>query len=258
MNDGDGMLKSDKMRRCLTVSVFCCVVVCLPFWAIESPRTLTSHPKENALHEPARPSSETLPDFLQFQINYVYRAGGKGNFQLLSSGSVLQSGDHYKVIFTPAQDCYIYIFQIDSRKQIYSLFPMEQFGKVLLNNLNPVKAGQTYYLPSEKKSFVLDANTGEEKIYVLASHQRDLELEELYQQAFEAQQRQQTIDEQLRQIDELLAEAMDVHGTATVASSDDDAAQVSWQEDGQTFSVLQQRLDQMCDGCVHVLTFTHQ
>lgn len=211
--------------------------------------------------EPDRAAADT-PEFpggyLLFKINYVYRSGGKGPFQGLTNGSVLRSGDHYKIIFTPSQDCYVYIFQVDSANMIYRLFPMEQFGGVMVNNLNPVQAGQTYYLPAEKKSFVLDQQTGTERIYFLASRQRDMELERQYQQAFEAQQKQQDLDEQLHQIDLLLKQAMETHGVANVVSDPAETEKTTWEEAGQTFSVLQQRLENMCDGCVHALTFIHE
>ncbi|MBE9562573.1 MAG: hypothetical protein IMF12_06900, partial [Proteobacteria bacterium] len=51
---------------------------------------------------------------LDFKINYVYRSSGKGNPKTLNNDGVLHSGDYYKIIFTPTENCYVYIFQLDS------------------------------------------------------------------------------------------------------------------------------------------------
>ncbi len=68
---------------------------------------------------------------------------------------------------------------------------MERFGEVVVNNFNPVQAGTTYYLPAESKSFMLDEQTGTETIYFLASRQRDVDLEDQYQQYWQALQQPQ-------------------------------------------------------------------
>jgi hypothetical protein len=239
----------------LLVLVMCLSAV--PVAAVESSRTITSQPKPEESLAPDQPPSSPPTDFLYFKINHVYRSQGKGAFNVLKNNSILQSGDHYKIIFTPNQDCYVYIFQVDSANMIYSLFPMEQFGKLTLNNLNPIKAGQTYYIPAEEKSFILDNQTGTERIYFLASFERDIELEAEYQRTVEIQKRR-NLEEQLQQIDKLLNYAIDLKGEAEIIVEPDAHATTSWQEEGRTFSVLQHRLENMCDGCVHVLTFTHQ
>ena len=118
---------------------------------------------------------------LQIDVNYLYRARGDQEFRQLKDSGTLRSGDLFKIIFTPKQNCYIYIFQIDSAGQIFSLFPMEEFGGVRLHNVNPVQAGTTYYLPTENKSFQLDDVTGLEQIYFLASLKPDVQLEAQYQ-----------------------------------------------------------------------------
>jgi len=221
------------------------------------PRTIEEQPKP--LDQPDRSLFDTPGSPLLFKVNYVYRAGGKGDFQILTQGSILRSGDHYKIIFTPTEDSYVYIFQLDSANKIYSLFPMEHFGSVTVNNLNPVYAGNTYYIPAEKKSFVLDQQTGTEKIYFFASRQRDLELEQQYQATFEAQQRQPTgLDQQLIEIDRLLNYAMEVSGRTDVVADPTETERNTWQEAGQTFSVIKQKLENMCDGCVYLLTFEHK
>lgn len=243
-------------KACILIAVILCVVLAVT--KKEPQAVIQTQPKSQDRKDLAVPAPDTLADYLLFKINYLYRPGNKGEFRNLTNGSILRSGDYYKIIFTPTEDCYVYIFQIDSANKIYSLFPMEHFGGITVNNFNPVASGRTYYLPAESKSFVLDEQTGTEKIYFLASSQRDLELEEQYQRAFAAQQQAEGIEEQLEQIDQLLRHAMEVKGLADVVSDPAEAERMIWEEEGQTFSVLQQRLENMCDGCVHVLMFGHE
>ncbi len=249
----------------MKLTVVLCVVgflsICMwlgvmPVAAVESSRAITDQPKEEETRGSVQPAPAPPTDFLSFKINYVYRSQGQGAFEVLEDGVTLQSGDHYKIIFTPNQDCYVYIFQIDSANMVYSLFPMEQFGKLTLNNLNPIKAGQTYYIPAEEKSFVLDNQTGTERVYFLAEFKRDQELEEEYYRTVEIQKRRD-LEQQLEQIDKLLNYAIVLHGEANIMADPDETEMASWQEGGETFSVLRHRLEDMCDGCVHVLTFTH-
>jgi hypothetical protein len=223
----------------------------LPVLAVESPRAIEMELR--AEDAAARPPT----DFLFFNINYLYRSQGAGPFQTLEEGSVLRSGDHYKIIFTPNQDCYVYIFQVDSANMVYSLFPMEQFGALRLNHVNPARAGQTYYLPAEGQSFVLDEQTGVERLYFLAAFEPDLELEAASQRAADLH-KQRDLEAQLQHIDRLLHDALRLHGATELVAAPDDGEMASWQEGGETFLVLRQRLENLCDGCVHVLTFMHE
>ena len=240
------------------------LVVCLTgmlFMQAASLEAVTHTPEESETQTVSPPAAEEPREYLSFSINYLYRASGQGNFEPLQEGSVLHSGDHYKIIFTPMEDCYIYIFQIDSAQKIYQLFPMERFGEVIVNNFNPVQTGKTYYLPAESKSYVLDQQIGKETIYFLASRQRDMALEELYQQYQQTLPQRQppsdVLQAQLEQLDQLLSYAMEVKGQArTIASAKE--VVTTWQEAGQRFSVLQQQLENMCDGCVYVITFEHR
>ncbi len=125
---------------------------------------------------------------LDFKINHVYRTGGKGNVKQLTNGGALHSGDYYKIIFTPDEDCDVYIFQLDSANKLFRLFPMNRFGGVTVNNFNPVKGGKTYHIPAQDKSFELDEQKGPETIYFIATRQKDVVLENQYRALQNAQQ----------------------------------------------------------------------
>lgn len=90
----------------------------------------------------------------------------------------LTSADNYRLFLEPAQNCYVYIFQLTSSDILVKLFPNETYSLVQ----NPLRRGQTHHLPSEPNWFYLGENRGEERLYVIASAQPVQGLDELYTQ----------------------------------------------------------------------------
>ena len=184
----------------------------------------------------------------EFHISYTYRAGGQGQPQPLVNGSILHSGDHYKLIFTPPTKSYVYLLQIDSSDQIYCLFPMKSFKGVTVNNFNPVTAGKTYSIPAPDKSFKLDNQLGTEKIYLIASPQEDKVLEDFCLQA--------DTDTEFS-----LAQ-LDIHvktrGPAgIVPDSTNNKIRVTHED--ENFSILQNYLNcESSNGCKNITTFEHR
>jgi hypothetical protein len=196
-------------------------------------------------------SSIMLP--LDFKINYLYRPVGDEDFKLLKTDTVLKSHDHYKIIFTPLEESYVYLFQMDSAGKIYQLFPMKRFKDIVLNNTNPVQANTTYYIPGKDKSFALDERTGTETIYFIATRQPDVELEQQYQKLQLAQHQDNAIQLKLAEADfiKILHQRKPTEIT-------DDTQMFNWTEQEQTFMVVQQQLIGLCQNCVQTLTFKHQ
>jgi hypothetical protein len=192
---------------------------------------------------------------LSFYINYVFRSGGKGELKTITNGAVLRSGDHYKAIFIPDKRCHVYIFQVDISGQIFQLFPMKSFDGISLNNLNPVKKDQTYIIPSPDKAFVLDNRVGTERIYFIASPKRNAELEELYGALKGAVQHKNAsqIEDNRNKLDRYFKR----RGMYTITPSDK-ALKIPWKKDGDAFTVIGQRLENLCRGCVHIIEFYHQ
>ncbi len=193
------------------------------------------------------------PESLSFQVNFVYRTAGLGELKPLRNGEVLESGDHYKIIFNPDKDCFVYVFQVDSVGQVFQLFPMESFGGVYVGNRNPVRLGQTYTLPSADRAFVLDRQIGLERIYFVFSKTRDREIEGIYEELLQARSEK----EQTRQVESQnkLKKHFKRRGMAGIVT--DRAINVSWQDKGDIFSIMGQRFENMSDDCIHVLEFIH-
>ena len=191
---------------------------------------------------------------MSFQVNFVYRRRGKGGLRPIENESILHSGDHYKIVFTPDNDCYVYIFQVDSARQIYQLFPMREFRGVRLDNLNPVNGRRTYTLPARNKAFRLDMQVGRERIYFIASKKRNKELERLYQDLTEARKQAKEMQEEDAQAKlRWYFKRRGVGGIVTNRSLN-----VFWEESQDVFSILEQRLEELCEDCIHVVEFIHR
>lgn len=208
---------------------------------------------------------------LSFQINYVYRSAGKGDLKPLEHGETLYSGDHYKIIFTPGSDCHVYIFQVDSLGQIFQLFPMKQFKNVYLNNRNPVKAGLRYNLPSPHKAFKLDHKTGLERIYFIATRARIDELEH-----FKDLIANHTVSKPQEPKLNLTSKEPGPNNKAPIDGTPRKKLErffksrgfkvvktgtplkITWNKPDDLFTIIENRLNEFCDGCFHVLEFVHR
>ncbi len=204
---------------------------------------------------PAQSEADNVP-IKPFELNFVYRTDGRGAPIPLTEGSTLYSGDHYKLMFTPTEDCYVYIFQIDTLDKTQQIFPMEEFGGKRFNNVNPVRADQTYMIPTPDDWFRLDQNTGIERIYFWATRKPDEQLERLLQQTKSQSDLNEVTTIQLMEYANQVLDEGAKGFDAIVAPSEP----ANWHEKGKqrTFSAVQQRLQNMCDGCFYVLTFRHK
>jgi len=191
---------------------------------------------------------------LSFAVNYVYRTAGVGELKTIENGEALQSGDHYKIVFTPDKDCYVYIFQVDSSGHIFQLFPMKSFQGVEVNNFNPVKPDRTYILPRPDKAFVLDKMVGVERIYFIASDDRDDQFEGLYGDL------KNTVKGKKPDVSEDTRSKLNQHfrrrGIKIVPSEQN--MEVPWNETGEIFSVMSQRLENLSSDSLHILEFVHK
>lgn len=193
---------------------------------------------------------------LNFKINYVYRPGGQGPLKSLAEGSVLNSGDHYKIQFTPAEDSYVYIFQVDSSKAIYRLFPMTSFSGVKVDNLNPVQAGVTYHLPAKDKSFKLDNNIGSESIIFLAFRQPNGALEQQYESLVKARLAQDRA--KADKVQTAIKSNFKTRGLAAIVDDPEKkTATVPWAL-AESFAMPVQHLDNLCADCINMMTFGHR
>ncbi len=184
---------------------------------------------------------------------YSYRSDrGRAHARSLQNGSELHTGDHYKIQFTPREECYVYIFQRDSSDQLFSLFPPgKNFVGADAEN-NPVRADRTYFVPGEGKSFELDNQVGTEEILFLVYRERNLELERKSQNLLQAHEQNDT-----RQVQSAQAEMEGISKGANPQVMSDEEATVKNDLEGMFTHVQGQRLVCEEDNCVSSITFEH-
>ncbi|MBI4803010.1 MAG: DUF4384 domain-containing protein [Elusimicrobia bacterium] len=111
---------------------------------------------------------------LAMEAALVYK-GTDGKLRLVHDGMTLTSLHNYGLYLRPTQDCYVYVFQADSRGEVTRLFPNPDFH----TGGNRLKAGEDHWVPNDDELFELDKNTGREMVYVAASREPLAALAEL-------------------------------------------------------------------------------
>ncbi len=114
--------------------------------------------------------SQQCPDITGDLVNVSYSYRGKddtGIFSTLGEGTMLSSGDKFRVTLSPSEACqegccWVSVCQYDSDKNMYSIFPNSE-----LSINNPIKEEIT--LPSDSSSYYLGDTSKEIKEYILVS-----------------------------------------------------------------------------------------
>ena len=199
-------------------------------------------------------SDSTNASMLSFEVNYVYRTAGVGELRTIKNGDTLRSGDHYKIVFTPDKDCYVYIFQVDSSGQVFQLFPIKSFRGVPVNQFDPVKQGKKYVLPSPDKAFLLDKKVGIERLYFIASHEKNKELESLCAELTAVVKRKNSsgVKDTRSKLDKYFTR----RGIKVVPSKQ--STKVPWRETGDIFSVMGRRLENLSSDSLYMIEFIHK
>ena len=143
--------------------------------------------------------SVNVQEGLRAHIRYLHRQGPQGALRPLTSGSILRPGDLYGIEFTPLQDGFVYIFQVDPNDKITQLFPANDLESISLGHQNPVRAQQHYRLPAPEQFFQVSFTSMPKGIYVLGSLQQDSVLEGYYRNMILEQARQNSFRESIFQ-----------------------------------------------------------
>ena len=93
--------------------------------------------------------------------------------RIIGNNGIVYSKKHYRFWFETNQTCYIYIFNKGTSGRFFPLLP-----NTMIRTMNRIKPDETNCIPNkEKKGFVLDSNTGKEKILIIASVKKLASLE---------------------------------------------------------------------------------
>jgi hypothetical protein len=128
------------------------------------------------LHE-SRQREQSTPTEISFAFNLLAFRPGPGvrlsasdprtysHLELPENG-VLHSGDAFQVHFTPAQDAWVYVLNVDSQGRLFAMLPNPE-----AHTHHHLRAGQRYLLPGAGQYYQLDQHTGTETLYLIAARQ---------------------------------------------------------------------------------------
>jgi hypothetical protein len=190
---------------------------------------------------------------VSFTATCVYRSGGTGEVRPMTDGAVLKSGDTYKIAFTPDEDVYAYVFQIDTSSQIFELFPVKELKGKVLNNFNPVKKGTTRLIPGKDKEFKLDQKTGRERIYFLAFREPNEKIENIYRELEAARLggADGAVEDPQAKLHRYFKKLRGVEAVVDARSLN-----VPWGKD--LFSVFGDKVKELCEDCIYRIELTHE
>lgn len=127
-----------------------------------------------ATESPTESSAESPENSLLELRLIIMKRAPDDTVTVLEEGGVLTADDFYGIYFEPVEDSWVYILQQDSSAAIDVLFPNPDFS----DYANPVPAGTAVWIPKDVNNwFFLDQNIGTESFFVVASKERNQELE---------------------------------------------------------------------------------
>ena len=113
----------------------------------------------------------------------VFFTSTDGVMKELRNGDKLTPADTYYISFKTSAATILYIAQIDSRGDIYPIFP----NSLLSREGNPLVAGRDYKFPEEDNLF-LDFNTGKEQIYFVTAAAPNMDIDRIFNEINAADQ----------------------------------------------------------------------
>lgn len=127
--------------------------------------------------EDGKETKEKVEQEIDFEITiFGERRVGYNWIQVdMRDGSVMSSGDVFKINFLANRDAYVYVLYYDSMGGAYMLFPSSETYYA-----SRIKANSTIVLPGgEDEWYELDENTGKETFYFIASIEPLADIEKL-------------------------------------------------------------------------------
>ncbi|HOV98728.1 MAG TPA: DUF4384 domain-containing protein [Bacteroidota bacterium] len=138
---------------------------------------------------------------INFEWAFGALVGKDKNFVQITHDTTLQSGDEIKMMVKLHKDCYVYVVYYGTQGEVELLFPysLKQFQ-------TDYEVDKNYYIPVGREWLKLDNNTGKERIFVIASYERLLDLEAAiseYYLASEPSKKQSLAEKIVNQIREM-------------------------------------------------------
>lgn len=91
----------------------------------------------------------------------ILKEENNGLMTILNEGDELESGDKYQIVFSSSADGYLYVYQKDTKKNVYKLFPNPLYG------ISKIYKSEKVYLPSKSNVYLLDSSIGKETFFFI-------------------------------------------------------------------------------------------
>jgi hypothetical protein len=210
------------------------------------PQGLATLPEQEKPQSPSLSKTGTTQFTFNLHTAVIYRPGKMGEVVLLS-GDILKSGDHYKVVVEPEQDCFLYVFQKDSAGRLFLLFPRNDRSDGLNN---PVRGNRTYEFPGDDKYFFLDQRKGDEQIYFYSAGKEDQFIENIVSQLSE------NITDPLKQ--SLEKKLLQYLSTKDTVNASGPGKQLALKQENGLQTIQMSRVQKLSKDTLYVFPFKHQ
>ncbi len=129
---------------------------------------------------PVNPApADSKKENIKFRVAFGALVGGEKGIRLepVKDNTSLKSGDKFKLMVELQRKCFLYVIYHNSQGEMSLLFPYspEQFE-------NDYQLSKQYFLPPRDAWYELDDHAGTETFYLIASTQRLLDIEYLFNQ----------------------------------------------------------------------------
>ncbi len=155
------------------------------------------------------------PDLVEFKWALVARIDPEGRNKVVNIAKdaltkdfklTVSPGDKIGVYVEPVENAYVYLYLLDSRKNIELIFPTSMNKSTIQSEFTPRKGT---YIPGRYEWFTFDENRGTETFYLIVSKKRVTRLEELTKNYLDADERGKELAKQ-KLLDEITGVKKDI------------------------------------------------
>lgn len=154
--------------KCFKLSLLTLLLVAFCFVLSGSPRTNAEQKEDKNV-------------CFRWAFGAIVGAENNLKFVSITRDTILKTGDQFKMLVELQKKCFVYVIYHSTQSEVYMLFPyhLQQFSI-------DYTTAKKYYMPQGDMWFELDENVGRETFYLLASAQRLIKLEALFEKHISA------------------------------------------------------------------------
>ncbi|MBN1895484.1 DUF4384 domain-containing protein [bacterium] len=106
--------------------------------------------------------SETLKNAEKVRLQFSFHIRKGERLVEIADGDTVRSGDRMQIRLQPPSDTYLFVLNLDAGRRLFVLFPRQDEDHF-------IPGGREIVIPAGNRYFLADTQTGEEKIFLVAS-----------------------------------------------------------------------------------------